>query len=116
MVVAPASSSALLSPGPDGPIGVLICGHGSRNRLAVSEFAELAALVAQRLAPLPVEHGYLEFARPILRDGLERLQQQGVQHVLAVPAMPKTTSRRCSTPLPPKRGCGSITGVSWGST
>ncbi len=87
MVVALASSSALLSPGPDGPIGVLICGHGSRNRLAVSEFAELAALVARRLAPLPVEHGYLEFARPILRDGLERLQQQGVKHVLAVPAM-----------------------------
>jgi sirohydrochlorin cobaltochelatase len=66
---------------------VLICGHGSRNRLAVGEFAQLAALVAQRLAPLPVEHGYLEFARPILRDGLERLQQQGVKHVLAVPAM-----------------------------
>jgi len=87
MVVALASSSALLSPGPDGPIGVLICGHGSRNRLAVAEFAELAALVARRLAPLPVEHGYLEFARPILRDGLERLQQQGVRHVLAVPAM-----------------------------
>ena len=87
MVVALASSSPLLSPGPQGPIGVLICGHGSRNRLAVGEFAQLAALVAQRLAPLPVEHGYLEFARPILRDGLERLQQQGVKHVLAVPAM-----------------------------
>ena len=87
MVVALASSSPLLNPGPQGPIGVLICGHGSRNRLAVAEFAQLAGLVAQRLAPLPVEHGYLEFARPILRDGLERLQQQGVRHVLAVPAM-----------------------------
>jgi sirohydrochlorin cobaltochelatase len=71
----------------NGPIGVMICGHGSRNRLAVGEFAALAQQVRQRLAPVPVEYGYLEFARPILRDGLERLQQQGVGHVLAVPAM-----------------------------
>ncbi len=70
-----------------GPIGVMICGHGSRNRLAVAEFAQLAEQVRARLAPVPVEYGYLEFARPILRDGLERLRDQGVQHVLAVPAM-----------------------------
>ena len=36
---------------------------------------------------MPVEHGYLEFARPILRDGLESLRQQGVTRVLAIPAM-----------------------------
>ena len=65
----------------------MICGHGSRNRLAVAEFAQLAEQVRTRLAPVPVEYGYLEFARPILRDGLERLQAQGVRHVLAVPAM-----------------------------
>ena len=65
----------------------MICGHGSRNRLAVAEFAQLAEQVRARLAPVPVEYGYLEFARPILRDGLERLREQGVQHVLAVPAM-----------------------------
>ena len=81
------ASLSLPSPDLDASIGVLICGHGSRNRLAVAEFAALAEQVRQRLAPLPVAHGYLEFARPILRDGLEHLQQQGVQHVLAVPAM-----------------------------
>lgn len=70
-----------------GPLGVLVCGHGSRNRLAVAEFASLAEQLQHRLAPLPVEHGYLEFARPILRDGLEALRQRGVRHVLAVPAM-----------------------------
>ena len=73
--------------GPDGPLGVLVCGHGSRNRLAVAEFASLAEQLRQRLAPVPVAHGYLEFARPILRDGLEDLRRQGVRHVLAVPAM-----------------------------
>jgi sirohydrochlorin cobaltochelatase len=84
----PASEGAVLSPlGPDGPLGVLVCGHGSRNRLAVEEFASLAEQLRRSLAPLPVAHGYLEFARPILRDGLEELRQQGVRHVLAVPAM-----------------------------
>jgi sirohydrochlorin cobaltochelatase len=73
--------------GPEGPIGVLICGHGSRNRLAVEEFASLAEQLRQTLAPVPVAHGYLEFARPILRDGLEALRASGVRHVLAVPAM-----------------------------
>ncbi|MCH9713033.1 MAG: sirohydrochlorin chelatase [Cyanobacteria bacterium] len=73
--------------GSHGPIGVLVCGHGSRNRLAVEEFAHLAQALRQRLDPLPVEHGYLEFARPILRDGLEALRQRGVRHILAIPAM-----------------------------
>jgi len=73
--------------GPHGPIGVLVCGHGSRNRLAVEEFAGLAHQLQHRLAAVPVEFGYLEFARPILRDGLDVLRERGVRHVLAVPAM-----------------------------
>ena len=73
--------------GPYGPLGVLVCGHGSRNRLAVEEFASLAEQLRQHLDPVPVEYGYLEFARPILRDGLEALRARGVAHVLAVPAM-----------------------------
>ena len=75
---------------PDLPVerlGVLICGHGSRNRLAVEEFAQMVEALRPKLAPMPVEHGYLEFARPILRDGLESLQNQGVTRVLAIPAM-----------------------------
>ncbi|RPF78298.1 MAG: sirohydrochlorin chelatase [Synechococcus sp. TMED155] len=77
--------SSLLSSIPG--LGVLICGHGSRNRLAVDEFAHLAAGLRQQMPELPVAHGYLEFARPILRDGLESLRQQGVTRVLAVPGM-----------------------------
>jgi len=87
------SGSSLASPclsleqGPHGRIGVLVCGHGSRNRLAVGEFAQLAEGLRRRLPAVPVEHGYLEFARPILRDGLDALRARGVEHVLAVPAM-----------------------------
>ena len=80
-------SQVLPRQGPHGPLGVLICGHGSRNRLAVAEFAALADKLRQRLNPVPLEYGYLEFARPILREGLDALRQRGVEHVLAVPAM-----------------------------
>ena len=68
-------------------VGVLICGHGSRNRLAVEEFARLAEGLRPRMGGLLVEHGYLEFAKPILRDSLDRLREKGVKRVLAVPAM-----------------------------
>jgi hypothetical protein len=61
-------SQVLPRQGPHGPLGVLICGHGSRNRLAVAEFADLADKLRQGLAPVPLEYGYLEFARPILRE------------------------------------------------
>ena len=70
-----------------GPLGVLICGHGSRNRLAVAEFAQLAEALRELVPEVPVAHGYLEFARPILREGLDSLRAQGVKRVLAVPAM-----------------------------
>ncbi|MFM8524711.1 MAG: sirohydrochlorin chelatase [Cyanobacteriota bacterium] len=81
------SPASLPVDGPSGRLGVLVCGHGSRNRLAVSEFAALAEQLREALAPVPVAHGYLEFARPILRDGLDALRGEGVEHVLAVPAM-----------------------------
>ena len=77
----------LSTAGSEDKLGVLICGHGSRNRLAVEEFAGMVEQLRPRLAPMPVEHGYLEFARPILRDGLEALRQQGVNRILAIPAM-----------------------------
>jgi sirohydrochlorin cobaltochelatase len=70
-----------------GPIGVMICGHGSRNRQAVTEFAQLAEGLRRILPQVPVEYGYLEFAQPILRDGLDSLRAQGVKRVLAVPGM-----------------------------
>jgi sirohydrochlorin cobaltochelatase len=67
--------------------GVMLCGHGSRNRRAVGEFSALAERLEARLPGIPVEHGYLEFANPVIQAGLERLRAQGVTRVLAVPGM-----------------------------
>jgi sirohydrochlorin cobaltochelatase len=72
---------------PTDRIGVMLCGHGSRDGDAVAEFAVLARHLRARLGQYPVDYGYLEFATPIIRDGLDRLKAQGVTRVLAVPGM-----------------------------
>jgi sirohydrochlorin cobaltochelatase len=68
--------------------GVMICGHGSRSQAAVDEFAVLAEKLP---ALLPndwmVDYGYLEFANPVIRDGLDRLRDAGCERILAVPGM-----------------------------
>ncbi len=68
-------------------LGVMLCGHGSRDKDAVREFAVLSEHLKQRLPQYPVEYGYLEFATPIIRTGLDALKAQGVTRVLAVPGM-----------------------------
>ena len=68
-------------------LGVMLCGHGSRDSDAVREFAVLADHLKKRLPQYPVEFGYLEFATPIIRTGLDSLKAKGVTRVLAVPGM-----------------------------
>ena len=67
--------------------GVMLCGHGSRNQRAVGEFATLAEHLRARLPGIPVEYGYLEFANPVLHQGLDKLRALGLKRVLAVPGM-----------------------------
>ena len=68
--------------------GVMICGHGSRSQSAVDEFRVLAEKLP---AYLPddwmTDYGYLEFANPVLRDGLDKLREAGCERILAVPGM-----------------------------
>jgi sirohydrochlorin cobaltochelatase len=68
-------------------LGVMLCGHGSRDQGAVAEFAALAERLRERLPDYPVEYGYLEFARPIIGQGLDQLRAQAVTRALAVPGM-----------------------------
>jgi sirohydrochlorin cobaltochelatase len=68
-------------------IGVMVCGHGSRDEGAVSEFEAVARGIRARLPQYDVESGFLEFATPIIRDGLDRLRAKGVTRCLAVPGM-----------------------------
>ena len=67
--------------------GIMLCGHGSRDENAVREFENLAIRIRERLPDRDVEYGFLEFATPIIRDGLDRLRERGARDVLAVPGM-----------------------------
>ena len=67
-------------------IAVMLCGHGSRDEAAIAEFTGLAHTLSSRF-PWPVAHGFLEFAAPVIRDGLDRLRDGGAREILAVPGM-----------------------------
>ncbi|KJS43440.1 MAG: sirohydrochlorin cobaltochelatase [Roseovarius sp. BRH_c41] len=68
--------------------GVMICGHGSRSQSAVDEFSVLADKLPGYLPDdWVMEYGYLEFANPVIRDGLDRLRAAGCERILAVPGM-----------------------------
>ena len=65
----------------------MVCGHGSRDEGAVAEFEKLAVAIRERADGIPVEYGFLEFATPVIKEGLAALVEQGVTDVLAVPGM-----------------------------
>ena len=66
---------------------ILICGHGSRDVQAISEFEVLAEHIARHLPERRVAHGFLEFARPTIGERLDDLRAAGARDVLAVPGM-----------------------------
>jgi sirohydrochlorin cobaltochelatase len=66
---------------------VLICGHGSRDDDAVREFRAATDQLTTRLAQYRVGFGFLEFARPTIREALDALVTPATRRVLAVPAM-----------------------------
>lgn len=69
-------------------IGVMICGHGSRSQAAVDEFKVLAEkLPAYFPDDWKTDYGYLEFANPVIRVGLDNLRNAGVDKIVAVPGM-----------------------------
>ncbi len=68
-------------------VAVMICGHGSRDTRAVEEFNQLAKRLGPRLPDYDVESGFLEFARPVIRDGLEALKLRGAKRIVCLPGM-----------------------------
>lgn len=68
-------------------VGVMVCGHGSRDVAAVREFDGVARGIRERLPDYDVESGFLEFATPMIREGLDKLRARDNTLVLAVPGM-----------------------------
>jgi sirohydrochlorin cobaltochelatase len=70
-----------------GNAGVIICGHGSRAKIAEEEFALLAAGLRKRYPSLKIEYGFLEYSAPNIHMALDKLLEQGVEQIYAVPGM-----------------------------
>ena len=66
---------------------VMICGHGSRDDAAIEEFNHLAGHLSTRLPDFDVESGFLEFATPVIRTGLDKLKERGAERIVCVPGM-----------------------------
>ena len=67
--------------------GLMICGHGSRDEGAVTQFNALAGHLKERLPEYDIESGFLEFASPVLRTGLDKLKERGAERILCLPGM-----------------------------
>jgi len=70
-----------------GKTGVMLCGHGSRDIGGIEEFGALAQKLRAQLPQFELEWGFLEFATPIIREGLDKLVARGCREILAVPGM-----------------------------
>ena len=66
---------------------IMICGHGSRDVEAVEQFNTLAVHFRERLPGHDVESGFLEFATPVIRDGLGALKGRGAGRIVCIPGM-----------------------------
>src|SRR5260370_21854958 len=54
-------------------MGILVVGHGSRERGSNVEFEQLLAQLRARRAEFDVRHAYVELAEPSLADGLDAI-------------------------------------------
>ncbi|MCK5814226.1 MAG: sirohydrochlorin chelatase [Cocleimonas sp.] len=66
---------------------ILVIGHGSRSVSAVEEFYQVAEQLQKRFPKRLIETGFLEFARPMIADGLTKLIDKGATDIIALPGM-----------------------------
>ena len=65
----------------------MVCGHGSRDEDAVSEFLNFARKLKNQLLKYELDWGFLEFANPVIKSGLDSLRQKGIKEIMSVPVM-----------------------------
>jgi sirohydrochlorin cobaltochelatase len=71
----------------DSTSGLLLIGHGTRDRKGLAEFAELGRRVASRIGSVPVESAFLELAAPTISIGFDRLVERGSRRIVAAPLL-----------------------------
>ncbi|MEZ6068749.1 MAG: sirohydrochlorin chelatase [Pirellulales bacterium] len=71
----------------DPQFGVLLVVHGTRDRRGVAEALRALTMIGERVAPRPVELGFIELAEPDIGSAVERLVQRGVRRLTVAPLM-----------------------------
>jgi sirohydrochlorin cobaltochelatase len=66
---------------------ILIAGHGSRDPDGVAEFLGLARHFRNQYPNVPVEVGFLEFARPTIQEGIDTLARRGASTIVVLPGV-----------------------------
>jgi sirohydrochlorin cobaltochelatase len=66
---------------------VLIVGHGSRDPEGTQEFLRLIKLFQTHDPSQIVECSFLEFARPVIQEGIDRCVARGAKVIAALPGM-----------------------------
>jgi sirohydrochlorin cobaltochelatase len=66
---------------------ILIAGHGSRDAEGIAEFLDMARRFRAERPSVPLEVAFLEFARPTIQEGFDRLAQGGATTIVVLPGV-----------------------------
>ena len=66
---------------------ILIAGQGSRDPDGIAEFLDLARHFRKHRPEVPVEIAFLEFARPTIQEGIDRLVHEGAETIVVLPGV-----------------------------
>ena len=66
---------------------LFLAGHGSRDTEGTQEFLRLVDLLRTRDPGRIIECGFLEFARPLIAEGIERCVARGAETIAVLPGM-----------------------------
>lgn len=68
-------------------LAVVVAGHGSRDLEGVAQFERFIAVVQERAENRIVTHGYLEFSRPTIDEGVRTAVSRGAKRISVVPGV-----------------------------
>ncbi len=66
---------------------IVVAAHGSRDPRAIEEVEALVALMKARCPGRTITHGYLEFARPTIEEGVRSAIEAGTRPIVMLPAL-----------------------------
>jgi sirohydrochlorin cobaltochelatase len=66
---------------------LFLAGHGSRDPDGTQEFLKLVDMLRAREPERIIECGFLEFARPVIAEGIDRCVARGAQTIVVLPGM-----------------------------